>query len=149
MNIISEQEEKMGKLRQLLRLSRTGWSLSIGLLLAGLLSGCGLPFINVDVNVVTTGGACPSVRGMPSTVPPGGCNATTISSNKDATGAWHTTLQRTIVANDHLQCRAGTVMCNSSNPGFKLCGGVLKQCKTLYTPVDATTGNCICDCPAQ
>ena len=41
MNIISEQEEKMGKLRQLLKLNRTGWSLSIGLLLAGLSADAG------------------------------------------------------------------------------------------------------------
>jgi len=137
----------MGTFRQLFKLRRHAWSLAIGLLLVGFLHGCKL--IEVEVQVTNMGGACPSGRGGPVPGPAGACYGTTLSSNKDATGAWHTTLNRTIVAGDNLKCRAGTVMCNSSNPGYKLCGGVLKQCKTLYTPVDTTTGNCICDCPAQ
>ena len=106
----------MGTFRQLFKLRRHAWSLAIGLLLVGFLHGCKL--IEVEVQVTNMGGACPSGRGGPVPGPAGACYGTTLSSNKDATGAWHTTLNRTIVAGDNLKCRAGTVMCNSSNPGY-------------------------------
>lgn len=142
-NIISEQEEKMGTLRQLFKLNGTAWSFTIGLLLAGLLSGCGLPFIDVDVNVVAMGGACPSGRGGPVPGPSGGCNPfADITQNTPATSLYaYDSVSRLKITNSSLICLAG---------GKSSTGGVCsytKPCRTWYHAIAGTnTGNCTAGC---
>ena len=152
---ISKQEEKMGTIRQLFRFKVTAWSI---LLLAGLLSGCGLPFIDIDVQVVNTAGACPSggTRGGPGPeLPPGGgCVSETLGAQRDAVQAntktytMATTPPTVITAQNTYFCKANTTPCKNSYPGPGTClqGGVPVKCVTRYTPDSGTSGPGSCNC---
>jgi hypothetical protein len=140
----------MRNLRQVFNHKGAAWSLVGGLLLAGLLSGCGSgsKFVEVQVQVDT----CPSGGPMRTLSEGGACRPT--PQLQDPTNAnlynnaKNTATGLAITDSVHM-CNAGTYMCQSS-PGTKLCGGTYKPCKTLYTPdapPNGLTGNCQCGCP--
>ena len=145
----------MRTLGQLFELKETAGNLLGSLLLVGLLGGCGLPFIDIDVQVVNTAGACPSggMKGVPPELPPGGgCNTTTVSSPTDANlynNAKNVATGLAITDHNHM-CKAGSVVCQSS-PGSKYCPfPTVKACKTLFTPdvpPNGLVGTCQCGCP--
>jgi hypothetical protein len=146
--VISKQEEKMRTSGRLFELKGTAGNLLGGLLLAGLLGGCGLPFIDVDVQVVATAGGCPSGGTRTDIQPGGGCNKETISSPTDANkygNAKDTGTGLAITDHSHM-CTSG-VICQSS-PGTYYCPfPTLKPCKTLWTQTSGLNGTCQCGCP--
>ena len=137
----------MRTLRQLFKFKGTACSLAVGLLLAGLLGGCGQPFVNVTVQVDN----CQADRGRSIELPPppGGCNQTLLTNNttdpNKYNNAWNMATNTAMTDNTH-RCNTSTWMCQS-DPGSKLCPATLKPCKTRFTPTSGIYGNCTCGCP--
>jgi len=146
----------MGTFPQLFKLNGTAWSLIIGLLLAGLLSGCHTPLIDIDVQVTNMAGACPPGGGGGGPIPTAGCSAKqSIPQQEDAVVAGHQTYNTAtshyVTTTNTYFCQANSTPCNA-NPGSSSCPPTftpLKKCVTLYTPNAGTTGpgSCSCVCP--
>jgi len=141
----------MRTLGQLFELEGTARNLLGGLLLAGLLGGCGLPLIDIDVQVVNTAGACPSGGTRVGTDLPAGGGCITdpaISSPTDANkygNAKDMGTGQPITDHNHM-CTSGFIC--ASNPGSKYCPfPTVKACKTRWYQTSGMNGTCQCDCP--
>ena len=136
----SEQEETMRTLRKLFKFKGTACSLTVGLLLAGLLGGCTEPFVNVAVQVDTTCQAGGMGRPIVDPPPPGACTAPYVSwAGKSADGFWNSQTGLQIPGGSGLTCASGSVKCQSTNPGT--C--TMVPCKSWYRP---SNQSCSCAC---
>ncbi len=130
----------MRTLRKLFKFKGTACSLTVGLLLAGLLGGCTEPFVNVAVQVDTTCQAGGMGRPIGDPPPPGACTAPYVSwAGKSADGFWNSQTGLQIPGGSGLTCASGSVKCQSTNPGT--C--TMVPCKSWYRP---SNQSCLCDC---